>query len=95
MNHAGNSLAKNRVQFLIDQGFISERLLAVYQSACHADFFSPRCEYFKYEFDELRRNLNSHSNYLSYPDVYEVCQKGQTQKIVTEAWIQKVEQKVK
>jgi len=48
MNHADNSLHKNRIQYMIDQDFISERLLSVYQSSCQIDFFSPRCLYFQY-----------------------------------------------
>lgn len=43
MNHLNNSLWKMRYQFLIDHDFLSERLVAVYHSACDIDFFSPRC----------------------------------------------------
>ncbi len=58
MNNVDNAMAKNRIQFMIDHDFISERLLSVYHAACMTDFFSPRCEYFKYEFGLLRASLN-------------------------------------
>jgi len=63
MNHVDNSLLKNKIQYMIDHDFISERLLSIYHSACQQDFFSPRCQYFNYEFDLLKSNLNKHSKY--------------------------------
>lgn len=47
-----------RYQYLIDHDFLSERLVSVYHSACDIDFFSPRCEYFKYEFQLMKESLN-------------------------------------
>lgn len=54
MNHLSNSLARMRIQYMIDHDFFSERMLSIYHSACESDFYSPRCEYFKYEFQLLK-----------------------------------------
>lgn len=70
MNHLNNSLWKMRYQFLIDHDFLSERMVSIYHSACDTDFYSPRCEYFKYEFALMKQNLNRYGNSFDKLDVY-------------------------
>jgi hypothetical protein len=60
MNHVDNSLIKSKIQYMIDHDFISPRLEEVYHTACKADFDSPRCQYFLYEFYIMRDQLNTH-----------------------------------
>lgn len=47
---------------MIDHSAVSERLETIYRQACFKDFESPRCLFFRYEFDTVLSYLNPYSS---------------------------------
>jgi hypothetical protein len=62
MSFENNELDKSEIQYMIDHSAVSERLESIYKQACFKDFDSPRCLFFRYEFDIVIAYLNQYSN---------------------------------
>lgn len=73
MNFENNALDKTEIQYMIDHQLISTRMELIYLRACSRDFDSPRCKFFRYEFDIYLAYINQYSNFQNYLDIYETC----------------------
>ncbi len=62
MDFTDNSLDKSEIQYMIDHQLISNRMETIYTRACSADFSSPRCMFFRYEFDVYLAYINQYSS---------------------------------
>ena len=47
---------------MIDHQLVSNRMNTIYERACFKDFNSPRCMFFRYEFDAYNSYINQYSN---------------------------------
>lgn len=61
MDFTDNSLERAEIQYMIDHQLISNRMETIYERACARDFDSPRCMFFRYEFDIYRAYINDYS----------------------------------
>lgn len=61
MDFTDNSLDKTEIQYMLDHQLISSRMETIYERACFSDFDSPRCMFFRYEFDIYRAYINDYS----------------------------------
>lgn len=61
MDFTDNSLDKTEIQYMIDHQLISNRMETIYYRACSKDFNSPRCKFFRYEFDVYIAYINQYS----------------------------------
>jgi hypothetical protein len=62
MDFTDHSLEKTEIQYMIDHQLISNRMELIYLRACSQDFESPRCKFFRYEFDIYLAYINQYSN---------------------------------
>ena len=46
---------------MADHALISDRLETIYRHACYKDFDSPRCMFFRYEFDIMLSYIDQYS----------------------------------
>lgn len=61
MSFEDNSLDKSQIDYMIDHQSISNRMELIYRKSCYADFESPRCQFFRYEFDIYNAYINQYS----------------------------------
>lgn len=65
MDFTDHSLDKTEIQYMINHQLISGRMESIYETACSRDFDSPRCSFFRYEFDIYLAYLNQYGNCVS------------------------------
>lgn len=61
MSFENDELHKSSVQYMYEHDFISPHLNEIYRQSCLTDYNSPRCRFFNFEFNEVRRFLNHYS----------------------------------
>lgn len=61
MNFQDNSLDKSQIDYMVGHQSISNRMETIYSKSCYADFDSPRCQFFRYEFDIYNSYINKYS----------------------------------
>lgn len=62
MTFEDHSLTKSSIDYMIGHEFLEHRLEDIYKLACGKDFKSPRCRYFRYEFDFSKAFVNPYCN---------------------------------
>ena len=62
MSFIDHSLTKSSIEYMMGHSFLSHRLEDVYKHACGKDFSSPRCKFFRYEFDIAKAHVNPYCN---------------------------------
>jgi hypothetical protein len=64
MSFVDNELDKSQFQYMINHQLISNRMETIYERACFKDFESPRCQFFRYEFDIYLAYINQYGTIL-------------------------------